>query len=661
MFSKIKKFFGLEKDELKDVVKENFHYNKSDESQKNESDEEVDIMLEEDAFVNSDVKDTDIYWHGSSEVEIVIEQDDQVELNWGSNILQIVENIEFDKKHTYLGLGDVQSGKTNLLISVSYKSIKNNISCLVIVPKYIANENQFKDRWISKYKEYLDKYGLNDIPSEVISLLPPTQSSVKINVQIDEALTVDNKPQIIICVCNIKRLKHLVEILDNSKRSARFNMWIDEVDYLYKSNAQFKPYFDKLRSLANTVVGVSGTIFDVALLKDKFFTCNTRFFKTDIPGNYKGLYHKDVHFKEIQNIDEEDDEDSEVEIIFEDLEKKEEYEFEKKFSYLNDLLQHPGFQTEGNYHPVISLHKDTRSVKIHAKYQLFCKEHCKTITTIVYNGNGISLYSPKFYSIDEITLPDGYKAYKNDKGIFTFKNIGINKILECVRILNKEVRHIIIFSGCLADRGISFVSEYYHWHLTHEYLGIKVTNPSTTLQALRLWGCYNDNIPLTLMTSSKIYEQCMKAYEIQQKFYTDCKGFMEEMSINECIEKSQYEANIVPKGLKKKTYITLNIVKMDFSSAPDGTLLLITPDNKNSMFDKYYYRIVNYMEECTGNWYSRSEIFTKVCKDNKEKVLMDGRVVPHKIFTKNLIEDENTPGLLMKKVGDIWKLRYNVE
>ena len=142
------------------------------------------------------------------------------------------------------------------------------------------------------------------------------------------------------------------------------------------------------------------------------------------------------------------------------------------------------------------------------------------MTIIVYNGNGIKLYSSQ-------SIPE-FEKYKitTDSGIELFKIPKFYKLSDTLQII-KHHKFISIISGHLASRGLSFVSQDYKLHLTDQYYQpSNSAHGETLLQNIRLFGCYNDitpNNPLTLWVNKKIWKCIREQHKILKKYINKVK------------------------------------------------------------------------------------------------------------------------------------------
>lgn len=84
-----------------------------------------------------------------------------------------------------------------------------------------------------------------------------------------------------------------------------------------------------------------------------------------------------------------------------------------------------------------------------------------------------------------------------------------------------NTKYVIIVAGVLAGRGVSFVSQDYKRHLTHQYIAApEGCHLESAMQSVRLLGKYNDNPNLTLYCSEPLYQDLFSQCE-------DMKAFVE--------------------------------------------------------------------------------------------------------------------------------------
>jgi len=117
------------------------------------------------------------------------------------------------------------------------------------------------------------------------------------------------------------------------------------------------------------------------------------------------------------------------------------------------------------------------------------------LAIIIYNSNGISFLG-KIY---KQTISSFLQYLKDNGGI-------------------KKYPNIIIFSGDLAGRCISFVSSDFKWHLTDMRLLVSPgCDEPELIQKIRLCGIYSEKTHLRLYTTFKIINDLKKAYLRQEE------------------------------------------------------------------------------------------------------------------------------------------------
>jgi hypothetical protein len=152
----------------------------------------------------------------------------------------------------------------------------------------------------------------------------------------------------------------------------------------------------------------------------------------------------------------------------------------------------------------------------------------KKWAVIVYNGDGIF-----------VQLPCGKTIQKCST---------INECLQTVKTkFGNSIEYIAIISGDLANRGLSFVSEDYSWHLTHMILCAKdKSSGSNLMQYARLCGCYNDDIPLEMFTSVEIQRELFAYDNLQERCVERCEDpLMDEVQLKEALGKMKLEPDCV--------------------------------------------------------------------------------------------------------------------
>jgi hypothetical protein len=450
---------------------------------------------------------------------------------------------------------------------------------------------------------------------------------------------------------NICQLKKAIETVTNSDLIHKFVLMIDEVDFLdHEGKDQKSIALVHLKSIALHTYGVSATVIDT-FIQESITHRNIKIINTQ--SNYKSI--KEVDWK-----------------IIDKPSTKKSISIIEKFK-LNDFLDkltnwNPIFCPEyDDYHPIIYLLKITSKILTMNYIQDYIYENYPDITTIVYNGNG-----------NRIGI--------TGQPIFTQKcSIGSSLTMLKEGGWEKYPR-ILIISGELASRGISFVSDDYTysiknnklpWHLTGQYYYCSnQTKMPEIIQNQRYLGNFNDSIKIRCYTTEKLKEDILKAYNLN-----DVK------LINDTIEISK-EHNILTKHaifkvkLSKKDMITRklgkkhelndlkNNLKEDVNNYSNTGIYNIIRENLAISSQKIYDIFIEELKKTKG-WIEKSVLINNVIeiyqKNNPKKNASHLTNISHhwhnpekkgyKYF--KYTDDEKTGGLLFKKEGLYWYAKYN--
>lgn len=553
---------------------------------------------------------------------------------------QILKQIK--SKTNSLVMGAVQSGKTKFIISYAYQSLLKGISTVILVLPTNDNEYQIRSRFEDnrEYIEYMKKMGL-----EPVSF--PKPMCVTSNVDDLEDTLNSTTPGIIVSLCNPSKMKRIMDIISDMSE-CKFNLVIDEIDSFYKSKDErkFHEPFKFLIDNAQTVVGITATIFDVVLPTKSDFVTNKNMYLMDIPDDYKG-------FSDLNWIELEDPNIKENKISNDWIDS----------FYRNLLMKEPYILDDNTIHPIICLHKVDRTNDNQEHTQYYFKRVLPKFSSIVYNGKGVYIYYHKLLDYKSLTIDN--KESPIDCGVFKFK-LSISQILGWLRnnSLVEPPTHIIIISGKMADRGISFVSSDYKWHLTHELMIVPHSSTAgSLLQGVRICGRYKDDIPLHIITEKKVYDDCIKADNTQREIYDNTKNIIEEKTMSTCISDMSFSDEALTKGRRLATNkykkLRLNIVPND-----TGEYCLITPDMYGE-YKKVFEEVVEFFKDGqVGEWILRSEVCSYLVDIKVSNRTNTGYRSMFENKKNNKIDDDTVSGIIMMKDIDEnnkirWWVKYN--
>lgn len=394
--------------------------------------------------------------------------------------------------------GHVQSGKTNFIICSSMMCLSVGFSIVIILRNTKADHEQMYKR-LTDFKESIERF--ENRPEFNIIRNGKHSSSI-------------DKTRIFLVLCNEISTEKIVEYFKDSKKNGKYVLIIDEVDYVDSSiNLQKNKNIKILKDNAHCVFGVSATIMD-PIGKEKDIIPKDIILLTT-PIKYIGIDNLsivEISDKCVYSSKDESD------LFANDLE-------------LNDFICCFSKQKVKKYIseesiPNICLINICRSKNPYIILQQKISKLYPNLTTIVYNGDGIIYRKGNLHEIYKYSISSFLQKLKDNGGITKHPNI-------------------IIFAGELSGRGISFVSDDYIWHLTHQRLLVsKDCDEPELIQKIRLCGLYNNsNRELLLYSTKKILDDLVIAYFKQEEilcnlkslndtFEGDCKSFIEKLPIN---------------------------------------------------------------------------------------------------------------------------------
>lgn len=415
--------------------------------------------------------------------------------------------------------GHVQSGKTNFMISASSLFLLAGYSVVIVLRNNKADQEQIHERLILFEKE------MNKAMSASTHTFKVCRTS-------SQAVTVQqNKPRIYLTLGNgsstMKMLKGLTEQADAGKGIALF---IDEVDFVDSCDGTRKSeVIPLLKKHSHCIFGVSATVMD--------------------PLGKENVYPDDIillsvspHYKGIPSIQVVEIDKSDVSAVYtgkttDNLFETDEglMDFAKMFSG-----QKPFTFANGVVHPHICLVNICRTKGPTVEAQAKLARKFPDMVVIVYNGDGITY------------------AYKKETNEYKGTISSMLQMLKDKFESEKVIPNILIFSGDLAGRGISFTSLDFKWHLTSMRLLVANNcDEPELIQRVRLCGVYNDDVPLTLYSTSAILCDIKKAYFRQEEIICNLKKKKEE--------KEEKDETNTEKQLCKQFIESLSITKDKFT------------------------------------------------------------------------------------------------
>jgi hypothetical protein len=563
----------------------------------------------------------------------------------GDHTSKTIREIFARLKGRYMTVkGHVQSGKTKFMICASTLFLICGYSVVIVLRNNKADQEQIHERLVLFEKEM----------NKAMSSLKRTFNVCRTSSQ---AVTVEqNKPRIYLTLGNgsstLKMLKGLTEQVNTGKG---ITLFIDEVDFVDSCDGTRKSeVIPLLKQHSHCIFGVSATIMD-PLGKENVYSDDV--ILLSISPHYKGI--PSIQVVEIDNSD--------VSAVYtgkttDNLFETDEglMDFAKMFSD-----QKPFTFANGVVHPHICLVNICRTKGPTVEAQARLARKFPDMMSVVYNGDGITY------------------AYK--KEMVEYKGT-ISSMLQMVKEkFEKNPPNILIFSGDLAGRGISFTSSDFKWHLTSMRLLVaNQCDEPELIQRVRLCGIYYDDVPLTLYSTSDILCDIKKAYFRQEEIICNlkkkkdetqlCKEFIESMSITKDKftrrspvkdkEGTEFHFKKVDKevGWDLDVYLSRELppdqaytmygvdvpstaerdaYKDQFESEDEededkeNIFMIIKDDIVNPKYVGIHNAIVAYLKKCgKGKWVSRGNI-REACRDT--------------------IQDAREMGQLQGRYSDVWE------
>ena len=381
------------------------------------------------------------------------------------NVRNIEDTIESWEGGYISVKGQIQSGKTNFMIRLSMLFLLSRIHVLIMVRNQNADKQQLKDRFDVSLVEFYQHF-----QKRLICNTHPSSPT---------------EPSVFLCLGNSAASKKMEQAL----RNVPYVLMFDEADLVDSGEGPKKyEFMQSLKANARCSFGISATVMDL-LGKESGFPSTLLLLST--PPDYKGFMDL-VH----------------VPICTES--------FYSGQIGSNLLEQDPGlddfvfqFSTFSlPSQPCIGLLNICRTKRPCYRAVQELSGRYPTIQFAIYNGDGL--------------------VSKKGRGPIIEHQGSISQFLQELKDQG-ETSNILIFSGDLAGRGISFVSSDYQWHLTHERLLVaKGCDECEILQRLRLLGRYKDDLPLTLYATPSLLCDLRKAYFRQEELVANVKERMAE-------------------------------------------------------------------------------------------------------------------------------------
>lgn len=386
------------------------------------------------------------------------------------------------KKAMVLVSADTQSGKSSFII----RSMLTNKTPIIVLRNLYGDSEQLQRGIATKVDQIIKYLANNKVVNHRITLSDrvitgDSLTTKRVQEQLDRSLQ-GSDLHMMVCLANETQLGRVIEAV--KEYPMMYTLIIDEMDYVdYGVDKKgvmcgTAQALITLKEFAHQTFAVTTTPLDVIFSEKELRVANQLCLTP--PEDYRGFY--DILVKPL---------DHEVSA----LNKKATYEEQlahdpnmKKFlDYFAKLGPDFSWATK-EYIPNLCLFKNTRFIENQVNLAQGINRDYPTIPTLVYNESGVMM---TYRGMEEVKVA-GVTMKSGE-----FAQVSIADALQHLHDNGgvKRFPRIIVISGDLAGRGISYVTKNYRWHTTDMYYIPAATTPiAEIIQSTgRLWtqqgGC----------------------------------------------------------------------------------------------------------------------------------------------------------------------------
>jgi hypothetical protein len=560
-------------------------------------------------------------------------------------------NLEMSNK---LVAGLIQSGKSNVICGLAlYLTRGLGLSVVVLLRNYNADYEQLRSKFEAEY--------------DTIPFYAGDRTQLRHMFKGD--------PKVIICIENEKQMIRLDEEIN--RHNPPFVLIADEVDSVcYKADetGQRIMAFESIKSKSSQFIGVTATSY-VMLYKEHLLT-NRAIYRVPVDPCYKGIDYL-IGTNSIEELPNNFDfklgtVTPAVWELSEDMEK-----------FYTRIANVPPFEEKeadgrATRQPVIVLQTTETEIKKQfqcmgalARHPVFKKE----FSIIVYNGEGVYLYSPQRLDneiigdegepTEGIVPSDRYSHYISDCNVLHFKKAGIKHALQYFKNRAQTPSHIIIIAGLMVGRGLNIVSSDYQWHLTHQILRVSDNaDISDLIQKLRLLGIFRDSLPLRLFLTKREATNLKKGHFLHNTLLNGAENHETLAVMPELVEEIGMPAGHIPRRRTTKKCMEPNwneIVEEKKEDVVDGEYYCVLPEKLAPREKDIYTYTLEFLQDKKNKWIPRNQVveFVAGFTENVQAVQAHLKNICYRSDRSNKTQTETCSGLLFKKEGNRWFLRLN--
>lgn len=554
-------------------------------------------------------------------------------------------------KHILLK-GDIQSGKTVMMILTTLCYLVCNRDVVII----LRCSNDDKTQFIDRFDEIVGEFVRMGYSNKNFSTY-------------DICSKKNFRPESKCCFVTIYKEKNM-EKIDTILRTRNdsFVVYVDEADLRDDRNDE---EFLKLCTRCSTSIFVSGTVQNIMV-------SNWNILGENIINLIPDSSYKSVH----------------------DLKWNTDFDVATEngmYNAIKDISQDVTWNEFYSYHPkIILINVDRRISFLDKHYSKLIKDlPLQSLCVIKYGESRITCNHSSLSSLDKFPVPN-YTYGDFEVKFSKSSRMTIKKLLLWMAQNGGVERfpNVIILAGDMANRGINFAcydptEERNNWHITHQILYKSETSQcSTILQSLRILGKFTDNISLKVYTSEAEQNKILSSYSltnelldcvhnIDNRFYSEeYKSFTTDIICKQIpIKRSAVPRKFINKSICSSLNLVqdyedgLNIMTEETNTDTsvqergDGDIYLILPRKLSVNKSKQYYdritsSIVN--NNMCGRWMKKLEYIRDfISVDSNEATIINNTSWNWERHSR-IIEDVNTPGLILKKINNMYWIRFNL-
>lgn len=521
------------------------------------------------------------------------------------------------KKDICICSADCQSGKTKFSICLGIKTILEGKIPIYVVRDLKGDANKLKN-------------DIELINKQIAEFINKNQITQKFEIQIikgDDKKSIGNITsdknifKMVVCLGNETQLTNIYE--NFKQKPSSFVLIIDEIDYVDYGTSNISNILKLLKKLSYQTFGVTATPLDCLFSEEDIKSANN--IRLKVPDDYRGFLDIQVKLLETDpdtsalNV-----KSSYAEILNSDK------NLEIFLNWFSNRKADFAWKIK-KYIPNIALIKNSNiNDNQDCLFEGISKNYLDKVVVIVYNGVGISInyknmpseiiikntkvYPKKYAKID---IPDVLQYLKDNGGVKTFPRI-------------------IIISGILAGRCISYVSRDYDWHLTDMYYNASktATIPDMIQSCGRLCGRNKGKSHLYLHVTKRVADALYDGFNFTSEIVTRAIA----SPLIEDGEEVNFSKSMLSVTMNNKKYPTgrklvskVDVKKKDFN--------LVKTDDGGKKLEEYNYNLVKEKENDDGE--SKEDEINDEIKRSREEIGNDEYERLTKIFVKWSKDDKS--------------------